>query len=512
MPQHSSWSRLRLTVVTLTMLFTLTACIDTLTSSTSSSGNVVLGFIDGGATISGSVVDGPVIAATVTVRDANGTLLATTTSDTKANYTVHIPDRAPLPLTVTATGGFNLVTLAPPSFELVSVVMTPDDTTVNVNPFTTLIVKTARARPGGLTYSNLVIATETVLDNFNAGLDTVMMPDPITTPVTNQNVATLVKSSEVLAEIIRRSHHALNATGLAISEDALIAAMAGDMIDGNLDGHGAPAANPRLARTVHVTTAQVLIEALSNNLVVSDIPVADLLDTAISNVMPTSRIRTSDLPANAVVLRNTRTALDTAILIAPDTDMSELDAGLNAIRSGAMPATIAKSLPADSGMVLNSVITLAASGATAPDQDEVNEEPEIPASNPDNSSGEPQDPPGDSNDPPVDNEIPPNDGASPAPEPVANVVLTLTWEPNPGTVDGYIVYFGPSANAVNEETTDIKAFAGSFDPDSPLIRYDSWFDLGLSPGDQACFKLRAYNSSGISDWSSPVCGVIPQPA
>lgn len=93
---------------------------------------------------------------------------------------------------------------------------------------------------------------------------------------------------------------------------------------------------------------------------------------------------------------------------------------------------------------------------------------------------------------------------------IGSVVLTLSWKPNPGSVDGYIVYFGPSANAVTNETTDIKAFAGSFDPATPLIQYDSWYDLGLEPGDQACFKLRAYNAGGLSNWSSPVCSVIPE--
>ncbi len=97
-----------------------------------------------------------------------------------------------------------------------------------------------------------------------------------------------------------------------------------------------------------------------------------------------------------------------------------------------------------------------------------------------------------------------------SPEQIENVILTLTWKPNPGSVDGYIVYFGPNVDAINNETTDIKAFSGSFDPASPLIQYDSWFDLGLAPGDPACFKLRAYNADGISDWSSPVCSVIPQ--
>jgi hypothetical protein len=112
----------------------------------------------------------------------------------------------------------------------------------------------------------------------------------------------------------------------------------------------------------------------------------------------------------------------------------------------------------------------------------------------------------------------PSEGRNPLPDEkmadsdqgIDNTIVTVFWRPNPGTVDGYIVYFGPSVNAVNEETSDIKAFAGNFDPSSPLIQYDSWFDLGLAPGDQACFKVRAYNADGISDWSAPACSLIPQ--
>ena len=109
---------------------------------------------------------------------------------------------------------------------------------------------------------------------------------------------------------------------------------------------------------------------------------------------------------------------------------------------------------------------------------------------------------------PAEDDLPGDEDAG-VPVEISNTTLTLTWEPNAGELEGYIVYFGPSASAVTEETSDIKAFAGSFDPEAPLVRYDSWFDLGLEPGDQACFKLRAYNADGISDSSAPACSVIP---
>lgn len=482
MPKYTTWSSLRLGAAVLIFLSTLTACIGG-ASNTAGEAIRVIGFIDGGATIDGSVVDGPVIGAAITIRDAEGRQLATAISDSSAGFSAHIPDRAPLPLIITASGGINIVTMTVPTFDLVSVVMNPGDGTVNLNPFTTLIVKTAMARPGGLSHENLGIATAAILENFNAGLDTSLLADPITTPITNQNVATLVKASEVLAEIIRRSRQALSGAGLSISENAVINGLAGDMTDGILDGRGTTAANSRLTDTVLVTSAQVLIEALVNALEVNDVPAAVLLDTAIGVMAPDATRKTADLRVNDAILRNARTALDAAMRIAPSTDLSDIRILLDAIVAGSSAVEIAAVLPADSGIALNQAIaqTAASTGSgSGSGGSGVIETPPVVGNNP--------------------------------PEPVDNVTLTLTWRPNTGAVDGYIVYFGPSANAVNNETTDIKAFAGGFDPASPLIQYDSWYDLALKPGDQACFKLRAYNTDGISDWSSPVCTLIPQPS
>ena len=159
MPHITHRSRLRLCIFILTVLFALTACIGGGDSGTSGPGTVVE-IADGGATISGSVIDGPVIAATIMIKDAQGETVATTTSDGNARFTAHIPDQATFPLTITSTGGFNIVTNGPPTFALASTVMKPSDTTANLNPFSTLIVRDRRqAMPGGLTPANLSAAS-----------------------------------------------------------------------------------------------------------------------------------------------------------------------------------------------------------------------------------------------------------------------------------------------------------------------------------------------------------------
>jgi hypothetical protein len=93
---------------------------------------------------------------------------------------------------------------------------------------------------------------------------------------------------------------------------------------------------------------------------------------------------------------------------------------------------------------------------------------------------------------------------------LGDTALTLTWQADNETLEGYQIYYGSSPETATREISDIKAFSGSFDFSAPLIQYASWSDLGLQPGNTVCFKVRAYNADGVSDWSAAVCGVIPQ--
>jgi len=76
------------------------------------------------------------------------------------------------------------------------------------------------------------------------------------------------------------------------------------------------------------------------------------------------------------------------------------------------------------------------------------------------------------------------------------VMLQLTWKANPGPIDGYIVYNGQSpatASSIVSVTNNTTA------------QFDAVADLGLNPGDSTCFRLRAYNIDGESDYSKAVC-------
>lgn len=819
---------------------TLTACGggDDSASDESNETGIILGSVNGGndgsgqngsatvqgvsssgiITVSGSIVDGPVIGAAITIRDANGQELAKVYSDYRARYSADIQARATFPLTISSTGGTNLVTNAEPTFDMVSVVMSAQEATANISPFSTLIVKTAQKMPAGLTSTNLTTANLNILAGLNAGLDTMKVPNPITTPITEQNVTTLVKSSEVLAEIIRRNHSALSSVNNKVTQNTLIESLAADMTDGVLDGKGTAEADATLSATTTVASGQVLIEAIRNDLQVNNIPATGQLDNAIKAIMPTATTATGELRVNMEILQNVQTALAVAAAIAPSTGLADIQTGITNIEVGSTAQEIALNLAATNSKdlldaAMSAILNPANTGETEVVEQVINDIPTGPATDSaqrpyggtpwavpglieaehydeggngvaysdttlgnaggylrsdnvdlwvstdtgggymvgttktgewleysvnvagtgsytinlrvaavddgklarvlldgsdltgaiaipntggwqtwqtvgksvnlnagphvlrvqvDNgsfnlnsieivtSSADGQSDTGQVTPTPIIDPIQKPYGGTAWPVPglieaeyydeggdgisysdtthgnsggyirsdnvdiwvssdlgggymvgatnagewleytvnvasvgiytinlrvataetgkqarilmdgtdvtgamaipntggwqiwrtvsktanlsagqhvmrlqvdkgsvninsveilagdvasssdtVQNTKLTVTWNANPGTVDGYIVYFGPSVSAVTSEATNITAFAGSFDPANPTIEYDSWYDLSLRLGDSVCFKLRAYNADGLSDWSLPACTTVP---
>ena len=80
-----------------------------------------------------------------------------------------------------------------------------------------------------------------------------------------------------------------------------------------------------------------------------------------------------------------------------------------------------------------------------------------------------------------------------------SIVIRLSWLPNPDEVAGYKIYFGPT-----EHETDILV------NDTPMteVLLGVVTDLNLSPGDHACFRIKAYNLNEDSLFSPPVCTTI----
>jgi len=159
-----------------------------------------------------------------------------------------------------------LVTGRAPDFKLTSLVNHPSVKSVNINPFSTLIVESARSMPGGLSDENVSAARQHVMQQLNFGLNPRLITDPIGTVIEDGNVAVMVKASEALGEMIRRTADRLRSAGLAVNADQVVAAISHDLVDGIVDGVGGTDADSRIAALATLASAQVLVEALSNNL------------------------------------------------------------------------------------------------------------------------------------------------------------------------------------------------------------------------------------------------------
>jgi hypothetical protein len=309
-------------------------------------------------TLSGSVGDGPIVGATIKVYDKNYGLLAVTSSDSSAFYKLTIKtSKKSYPIIVEATGGVDLVTNAPADFTLKSVAMTPKNKSkLNINPFSTVIAEVALAMSGGLTADNFTSATTIVLEKFSFGLDRSLVPDPNSTHIDSSNVATIVKASETMGEAIRRSYTALQTAGYSFSHDNIIEAIAADFTDGALDGRGELQALPVIAATVTSVSAQVLTEAITNQLTVGDIDAAALMDQAIRVIQPDAVLMTDSVPITAAMVRQTRLAVQAILTIQPSEMLSDLDFVLQNIVPLQLASDVQGTISVDASNFLDGLI------------------------------------------------------------------------------------------------------------------------------------------------------------
>ena len=312
------------------------------TPASTSSGVVVFG---------GSIGDGPVTGANVTVLSARGGVLGTTTSDRNAAYQARItPAAGDYPIQLVVSGGTDLVTGRQPDFQMESFKAHPQDTIVNVNPFSTLVSQVARRLPGGLNNANINTAMSLVMGRLTFGLDRSSLPDPITSPLTTGNVAKLVKASEALGEAIRRTRDRMNASGAQLNGNNVIRALAADMVDGHPDGLGASGTNAGLTAVFNVVTAQVLVELLSNNLRVNGVIATNIIDQSILSTYPgiSSNQLTGSVRVTNDVLSELRTAIAAVRALDNSAAVANISTVLSGLYAGATPGTVSNVLPASS--------------------------------------------------------------------------------------------------------------------------------------------------------------------
>ena len=317
--------------------------------------------------INGSVGDGPIVGATVEIYNHNGKLLSSVMSDVAASYAFNIKTKGhDYPLLLKVSGGTDLVTGNVPDFQLISVAMSPSERSVNINPFSTLVVKMAQSMSGGVDAANVSASKAIVTGSFAFGLDPSVVSDPVTSTISESNVANIVKASEALGEMVRRTRDALLTAGTVVSGDAVMAAIAADLTDGVLDGSGAGGVNPTISASAKVVTAQVLVEALSNSLRVGGVIATEVIDQAIAITRPmvTSSQMTGSVRITSDMLKQAQTALSAAQVLDSGAAVQNIVNSVADITPNASPAEVVTVLPADAWKGLDQAVTLAPYAST----------------------------------------------------------------------------------------------------------------------------------------------------
>ena len=313
--------------------------------------------------IKGSVGDGPVTGATVEVWGSGGQLLGSMTSDNTASFKSNLKVRGKdFPLLLKVKGGIDLVTGSVPDFQMLSIMQSPSDKQVNITPFSTLVVLVAQRLPGGLASANVATALDYVTGRLGFGLDPGLLGDLITGQVTGANVANLVKSSETFGEMIRRTRDLITATGRRITGDDVLRALAADLRDGFVDGLGASGVDVTISAVANVVSAQVLVEAMSNNLKVGGVIATGVIDQAIRTTSPQTADSqlTGSVRVTAGMLQQAQGAMAAVQVLDSSTQVQAIAAGIESVSVNALPDAVVTVLPADSSTSLNNALTVAA--------------------------------------------------------------------------------------------------------------------------------------------------------
>ncbi len=399
--------------------------------------------------VSGSVGDGPITSALVRIYNKQGTMINTASSDQEASFNILVREKGKYyPLTLTASGGTDVVTGGTPDFDLRSVVAKPSRKTQgNLNPHATLIIKAAENMTGGLLDNNLASARVSVMSHMNFGMDSAIVSDPITAPVTDGTAPVLVKSSETMGEMIRRTRDALIVTGYRVGSggatidgNAVVESLAADIIDGVIDGRGGPAADARIAGVANIASGVVLVEALINKLKVGGADATARMDDAIRLVRPNapSGATTANVTIPGVMLSQTALVVEAAVAFSGNAELQSLLDAIRTIPAGTTPAGISNISEAGQAALENALND----AAFASDS-----EIEIINAAVRNTAPEP---------PPPE---PPPEEPPPDPPPPGNGTATVSWtaptEREDGTplgdeLAGFKIYYGQSQNQLSE--------------------------------------------------------------
>lgn len=322
-------------------------------------------------TVTGDVGVSGVINSFIFVTTAKGATAWSGASSTNADYAATMSlMSSDFPLTSRSFGGSDLVSGFSPDFDMRSTVLNSGTTVGNINPLSTIITATAGYQGRGINGSSLAVANQVILRQLNFGFDTARISDPITSPILNSNVATIFRSNEALAEMIRRTSRALLLAGFSLSANQVIAHLSGDLTDGVIDGRSI-GSDARVAATSSIVSAQILLETMTNDLQVGGFDVESRIDAAISMTHPGASIFTGDLTAPAEMISQAALTIAAAYDVSPTAANAALFDAVSVIPAGATVATARQILPADSSVIMDATIAKVAAG-TAGDHEVVN--------------------------------------------------------------------------------------------------------------------------------------------
>lgn len=315
--------------------------------------------------LSGSVGDGPVVGALMRIMRNDGVLLNELESDASAGYNIVVKTKGKhYPLTVDARGGIDIVTNLSPDFVLLGAALEPSKkVVVNVNPYSTLAMEIATDLPGGRTKSNIYTAQDIAVASMNNGLVSLVSSGPMTTKINSSNVAEVVKTSEALGEIVRRTRDWLLTAGFVWDGDAVIGAMGSDLVDSVIDGAGGPRSDARMAAITTIVTAQVLLESMSNELHVNGAHATASLEAAIQMMnLGTASPALGELNTTSAMLAQINIGLAAADAISDDARVTSLYQSVAGFQPGMQPTLARSVLTPDYRQILDDVLQLLIGG------------------------------------------------------------------------------------------------------------------------------------------------------
>jgi hypothetical protein len=273
---------------------------------------------DNPLTISGSIGDGPVVDAAVTVTDAGGAPVVAGVSNNSAGYQITVPAGTTFPITVVANGGTDLVTGLSPDFDFKAVLTDPTIDHVNVSPFSTFALAVAKCG-GKVNGKSIANAWSILSGQLSMGMDPARVPNPTNGLIDATNVADIVLANEALGETLRRTEAALAGTSAATDAATLVDRLGCDLVDGVVDGVGG-SADPRSAATFAAASAGVMVELIAGQLRVNGADAMGAMDQAIQTILPgiDPSVTTLSVPVSDALVKQAGAALTLVMSTLPD--------------------------------------------------------------------------------------------------------------------------------------------------------------------------------------------------